>query len=74
MSLMQTQYLPHVQAVTAGTSLTLMNNDRVLHNVHANLGPIQVFNVAMPIKGQKLPMKLRGPGSSSCSATPGTPG
>lgn len=56
------QYQPHVQAVTAGTSLTLMNNDRVLHNVHANLGPIQVFNVAMPIKGQKLPMKLARPG------------
>lgn len=55
-------YLPHVQAVTVGTSLTLMNNDRVLHNVHANLGPIQVFNVAMPIKGQKLPMKLAKPG------------
>ncbi|HET6282376.1 MAG TPA: hypothetical protein VFH73_15525 [Polyangia bacterium] len=56
------QYQPHVQALTAGTSLTLMNNDRVLHNVHANLGPIQVFNVAMPIKGQKLPMKLAKPG------------
>jgi len=59
-------YKPHVQAVTVGSELTLLNNDRVLHNVHGNLqgspSPVTVFNIAMPIKGQKLPTKLARPG------------
>lgn len=55
-------YKPHVQAVTAGSELTLVNSDRVLHNVHANLGAVTVFNLAMPIKGQRLPTKLTRPG------------
>ena len=56
------RYLPHVQALTLGTSLSVMNNDAILHNVHANVAGLTVFNVAMPIKGQKLPMALRKPG------------
>jgi hypothetical protein len=56
------RYAPHVQAVTIGTPLSVMNNDAVLHNVHANLAQMTVFNVAMPIKGQKLPMPMRKPG------------
>ena len=56
------RYAPHVQAVSVGTELTLVNSDRVLHNVHANVGPVTVFNVAMPIKGQRLPTKLTRPG------------
>jgi len=59
-------YKPHVQAVTVGTELTLLNNDRVLHNVHGNLqgsaSAVTVFNIAMPIKGQKLPTRLTRPG------------
>ena len=59
-------YKPHVQAVTVGSELTLLNSDRVLHNVHGNLqgnpAPVTVFNIAMPIKGQKLPTKLTRPG------------
>jgi len=59
-------YKPHVQALTVGSELTLLNNDRVLHNVHGNLqgnpSPVTVFNIAMPIKGQKLPTKLTRPG------------
>jgi hypothetical protein len=59
-------YKPHVQAVTVGSELTLLNDDRVLHNVHGNLqggpSPVTVFNIAMPIKGQKLPTKLTRPG------------
>jgi hypothetical protein len=42
-----------VQALTVGTPLTLMNNDAILHNVHSNDEGMTVFNVAMPIKGQK---------------------
>jgi plastocyanin len=56
------RYAPHVQALTVGTPLSLLNNDAVLHNVHANDGTMTVFNVAMPIKGQKLPVPMRRPG------------
>jgi hypothetical protein len=61
------RYLPHVQALTVGTPLAVMNNDAILHNVHANEArpggpPLTVFNVALPIKGQKLPVVMRKPG------------
>ncbi len=56
------RYQPHVQAVTAGTSLALVNSDAVLHNVHGSAGPVQVFNVAMPIRNQRVPAKLARPG------------
>ena len=61
------RYVPHVQAVTVGTPLAVMNNDAILHNVHGNdataSGPaLTVFNVAMPIKGQTLPVPMRKPG------------
>jgi hypothetical protein len=58
----QCRYFPHVQALTVGTPLSLMNNDAILHNVHANETGMTVFNVAMPIKGQKLPIPMRKPG------------
>jgi plastocyanin len=58
----QCRYTPHVQALTVGTPLSLMNNDAILHNVHANEQDMTVFNVAMPIKGQKLPIPMRKPG------------
>ncbi|HVV16511.1 MAG TPA: carboxypeptidase regulatory-like domain-containing protein [Polyangia bacterium] len=56
------RYQPHVQAVTVGTPLALINSDAVLHNVHGSAGPVQVFNVAMPIRNQRLPAKLTRPG------------
>lgn len=56
------RYTPHVQALTVGTPLSLLNNDAVLHNVHANDSGMTVFNIAMPIKGQKLPVPMRKPG------------
>lgn len=56
------RYEPHVQAVTAGTPLALVNSDAVLHNVHGSAGPVQVFNVAMPIRNQRVPAKLARPG------------
>jgi hypothetical protein len=58
----QCRYFPHVQALTVGTPLSLMNNDAILHNVHANDTGLTVFNVAMPIKGQKLPIPMRKAG------------
>jgi hypothetical protein len=58
----QCRYFPHVQALTVGTPLSLLNNDAILHNVHANDTGMTVFNVAMPITGQKLPVPMRKPG------------
>lgn len=63
----QCRYVPHVQALPVGTALSLMNNDAILHNVHgntlrANEPVVTAFNVAMPIKGQKLPVSLSKPG------------
>ena len=59
------RYTPHVQAVTVGTTLSLLNNDAVLHNVHAVKDgiatPATVFNFAMPFKGEKIPTVLRHP-------------
>jgi hypothetical protein len=61
------RYIPHVQALTLGTPLAVMNNDAILHNVHGNEakadGPaLTVFNLATPIKGQKVPVAMRRPG------------
>jgi plastocyanin len=61
------RYLPHVQAVTVGTQLQVMNNDAILHNVHGNEAradapSLTVFNVAMPILGQKLPVAMNKSG------------
>jgi hypothetical protein len=62
------RYVPHVQAVTVGTPLAVMNNDAILHNVHGRAArsdggpPLTVFNLALPIKGQKLPVVMRNAG------------
>jgi plastocyanin len=60
------RYTPHVQAVTVGTPLGILNNDAVFHNVHANRQEgdrqVTVFNLAMPMKGQKLPTVMKKPG------------
>ncbi len=63
----QCRYLPHVQALTVGTPLAVVNSDAILHNVHGNAvkadGPaLTVFNLALPIKGQKLPVTMTKPG------------
>jgi hypothetical protein len=61
------RYAPHVQAVTVGTALAVLNNDAVLHNVHGTIetgaSPLTVFNVAMPFKGGKAPQVLKRPGA-----------
>jgi len=43
-------YEPHVQAVTVGTQLTLLNGDPVLHNAHGYLHDDTVFNKAQPLQ------------------------
>ncbi|HEY0707445.1 MAG TPA: carboxypeptidase regulatory-like domain-containing protein [Polyangia bacterium] len=60
------RYIPHVQAATVGTKMTLLNSDAVFHNVNANrmegTRTVTAFNVAMPFKGGKLPATLKTPG------------
>jgi plastocyanin len=46
-------YAPHVQALPLGSTLTLVNSDPVLHNVHGYLGETSAFNDAEPLQGQK---------------------
>lgn len=47
------RFIPHVQVVRRGTSLEIRNQDPLLHNVHALQGGKTLFNVALPLKGQK---------------------
>jgi plastocyanin len=58
----QCRYLPHVQAAAAGSALEIVNSDPVLHNIHGYLGQVTAFNVAMPMKDQKVSKKLAKPG------------
>ncbi|HUB09707.1 MAG TPA: carboxypeptidase regulatory-like domain-containing protein [Myxococcales bacterium] len=51
------RFVPHVQAVSAGTLLVVINDDPLLHSVHAVQGIQTVFNYAMPIRGQRTPPK-----------------
>lgn len=65
------RYVPHVQAVNKGTELTIINSDAVLHNVHSLLNEKRtLFNVAMPLKDQKIKKKLKKKGvvSLKCDA------
>jgi plastocyanin len=56
-------YIPHVQAVAAGSTLDILNSDDLLHNVHGKLnGRETIFNYAMPLKGQKFSKQLPKPG------------
>lgn len=47
------QFVPHVQAVQVG-SVVIVNDDPVMHNTHGFLEKQTVFNVALPIKGQRI--------------------
>lgn len=55
-------FVPHVQAAVVGTKLEIRNSDPILHNTHAFLGDATVFNLALPLQGQKIPKALRKPG------------
>jgi plastocyanin len=56
------KYVPHVLTASAGTTLDILNSDPVLHNSHAYLGQASAFNVAMPLRNQKVTKKLDKPG------------
>ena len=56
------RYHPHVQAAGTGSSLEILNSDPILHNIHGYLGTATAFNLAMPLKNQKITRKLDKPG------------
>jgi plastocyanin len=46
-------FAPYVQVVSRGAPVVIGNSDGVLHNVHATTaGAAQIFNRAIPVKGQ----------------------
>jgi plastocyanin len=51
-------YLPHVQAAPVGSTLEVVNSDPMLHNIHGYAGMTTTFNLAMPLKGQRIPRPL----------------
>lgn len=57
----QCHYIPHVQAVPVGSTLEIRNSDPMLHNIHGRVGSATAFNLAMPVKGMKIPKVLSKP-------------
>ncbi len=59
-------YTPHMAIATRGSSVTFVNQDPVLHNVHGYyyIGNDRstAFNFAQPTKGQSSSQQLRKPG------------
>jgi plastocyanin len=56
-------YFPHVQVVTVGTKLKIVNNDDLMHNIHAydDKGESR-FNLAQPFKGLSNSYTVKAPG------------
>ena len=73
------EYGPHTMAIMPGTDLEIVNQDPILHNVHARAatsdGPLTLFNIAQPIPGQrtKLDAPLDKPGVVSLTCEAGHP-
>ncbi|MEE9201852.1 MAG: hypothetical protein V3U31_01495 [Dehalococcoidia bacterium] len=57
-------FVPPVQAVVAGATLEIINSDSVLHNTHTYLKGATVFNLALPLEGQKLRKTLKSAGKT----------
>ncbi len=54
----QCRYRPHVQVAAVGSTLEILNSDPMLHNIHGYMGTATLFNLAMPMQGQKIPRPL----------------
>ncbi|HHT9125530.1 MAG TPA: carboxypeptidase regulatory-like domain-containing protein [Candidatus Brocadiia bacterium] len=53
-------YIPHVLAISAGTTVDILNSDKVLHNVHSYAIKNSPFNEGVSTGG-KLPKKFEFP-------------
>lgn len=51
-------YSPPVAVAFTGARLEVINSDPLLHNVHASLRNTPVFNLAMPLQGQRYTKEL----------------
>lgn len=51
------RFEPQVQVIAAGP-LDVVNSDPVLHNTHGYYGKRTAFNLALPNKGQRIPVEL----------------
>ena len=73
------EYGPHVMTLAAGSGLEIVNNDPILHNVHARQaaqdGMQTVFNIAQPVRGQrtKVDAPLDKPGIVALTCEAGHP-
>jgi plastocyanin len=56
------RFVPHVLAVAVGSTVEIVNGDRILHGVRAQSGRAPVFDLAMPSKDQRVARKLEKPG------------
>ncbi len=63
-------FVPHVQALQVGSKVTIVNADPVMHNTHSFLDKATIFNIALPIKGQRVerPLKKAGMVRVECDA------
>src|SRR5262245_13941577 len=72
-------YGPHVMTLAAGSNLEIVNNDPILHNVHARQatadGLQTVFNIAQPVRGQRTTVEapLDKPGIIALTCEDGHP-
>ena len=63
------RFVPHVQVAPRGSTLEIVNSDRVLHNVHGWLGLRTRFDVPMPEVGARVPVPLDRAGTVERAAT-----
>ncbi len=56
------QFEPHVIVLPVGSKLVITSSDEVLHNAHGfDESGSDIFNIAVPIKGMKVPVMLKKP-------------
>ena len=55
------RFAPHVQAAPAGSNLLLLNSDVILHDAHARIGALTLFNDGLP-RWRRVVRTLRRPG------------
>ena len=55
------RFAPHVQAAPAGSRLLLLNSDVILHDAHARIGALTLFNDGLP-RWRRVVRTLRRPG------------
>lgn len=72
------EYEPHILIAPLGSQLEIVNDDPILHNVHAYAGKTlhTMFNIAQPIKGQRTSikqMKMTEPGVVTATCDAGHP-